>query len=99
MRLNWVHNVNFQGLWSVEVRRSTLGCLIGENNPSKSSVLRGFVLAVSRSGEISLVLHYDPAVPVEFRLTLSGAASDHLLRFAEEHRARIAELIVDDGSS
>jgi hypothetical protein len=34
-------------------------------------------------------------VPVEFRLAFTGVTQNHLLRLAEEHRTRIAELLVE----
>jgi putative ATP-dependent endonuclease of the OLD family len=94
MQLERIQIINFKGLRSVEFWPSSFGCLVGENNSGKCSVLQAIVHALTRSGQLAPGLYYDPAVPVEFRLVFTGVTHNHLLRLAEEHRARIGELLV-----
>lgn len=95
MQLDSIQICNFKGLRSVELSPGNFGCLVGENNSGKSSVLQGVVHGLTRSGQLPLELHYDAQMPVEFRLVFAGVTDDHLLRLVDEHRERISELIVD----
>lgn len=96
MQLNRIQIQNFKGLQSVDFEPSNFGCLVGENNAGKSSVLQAIVHALSRQGQLPETLFYDPALPVVFTLAFSGVNEAHLLRLAEEHRTKISELVTDD---
>ncbi|MGE3702813.1 MAG: ATP-dependent endonuclease [Hyphomicrobiaceae bacterium] len=96
MQLECIQIRNFKGLREVELRPGTFGCLVGENNAGKSSVLQAIVAALSRSGQLPLALHYDPTAPIEFTFTLIGVTDAHLRRLVEEHRAKVAELVINE---
>ncbi len=96
MLLDSIQINNFKGLRSVQFRPGAFGCLIGENNSGKSSILQGIVYALNRSGQLPLGLHYDSEIPVEFQISFVGVNNEHLMRLAEEHRDRISELIIDE---
>jgi len=95
MKLEIIEIKNFKGLREVEFRPGTFGCLVGENNAGKSSVLQAITWGLSRSGQLPLALFYNQTAPVEFRMTFSGVTEAHLRRLAAEHRAKIAELVID----
>lgn len=95
MLLDTIHISNFKGLRSVEFRPSSFGCLVGENNAGKSSVLQAVVWALGRAGQLPIGLYYDKDLPVEFRMIFTNVTDEHLMRLAAEHRNRISELIID----
>lgn len=95
MLLEAIHISNFKGLRSVEFRPGNFGCLVGENNAGKSSVLQAIVWALGRTGQLPTGLYYDKDLPVEFRLTFTNVTDEHLMRLAAEHRNRISELIIE----
>lgn len=86
---------NFKGLRETEFAPTKFACLVGENNAGKSTVLQSIVYALNRPSQLPLDLHYDPAESVEFRLELSDISQPDLARLAEEHRGKIAELVID----
>jgi predicted ATP-dependent endonuclease of OLD family len=47
MQLKKLHILNFRALADVEVPLSDFGCIIGENNAGKSSVLHALVLVLT----------------------------------------------------
>lgn len=85
MQLSRIEIRNFKGLQSVDFEPSSFGCLVGENNAGKSSVLQAIVHALSRQGQLPETLFYDAALPVVFTLAFSNVGEAHLLRLAEEH--------------
>lgn len=84
---------NFKGLRSAEFEPTQFGCLVGENNAGKSSILQAVALALNRPSQLPLGLFYDPTLPVEFALEFSEVTRNHLLRLAVEHRPRIESLV------
>lgn len=96
MILNSIHIQNFKGLRDVVFEPGSFGCLVGENNAGKSSVLQATVYALSRPSQLPITLHYDPALPVTFTMAFSRVSEAQLLRLAGEHRSKIAALIVDE---
>jgi hypothetical protein len=96
MHIERIKIANFKGLRAAEFSPTRFSCLVGENNAGKSTVLQALVYALNRPTNLPPDLFYDPALPVEFRLELSGVSEAHLLRLAEEHRGKIGELITDE---
>lgn len=96
MQLDTIEVRNFKGLREAKLRPGAFGCLVGENNAGKSSVLQAIVAALTRSGQLPLALHYDSTLPIEFSLIFTGVTNTHLMRLAEEHRAKISNLIIDN---
>jgi hypothetical protein len=96
MHIERIKIANFKGLRAAEFSPTRFSCLVGENNAGKSTVLQALVYALNRPAHLPPDLFYDPALPVEFRIELSGVSEGHLLRLAEEHRGKIAELISNE---
>lgn len=96
MQLEKISIVNFKGLVSAEFEPTSFGCLVGENNAGKSSVLQAIVYALNRPNQLPLGLFYDQAVPVEFKLRFNQVTELHLERLAEEHRSKMSEIVVDE---
>jgi putative ATP-dependent endonuclease of OLD family len=96
MQLSRIEIRNFKGLLSVDFEPSDFGCLVGENNAGKSSILQAIVHALNRQRQLPDILFYNPTDPVVFTLTFSGVTDAHLLRLAEEHRNKISELVKND---
>lgn len=86
---------NFKGLRKAEFVPTRFSCLVGENNAGKSTVLQALVTALKRPPQLGSELFYDPQQPIEFRLEFEQVTAPHLLRLADEHRAKITDLIVD----
>lgn len=95
MELERIEISNFKGLQNASFEPKKFACLIGENNAGKSTVLQAIVHALNRPTQLPLGLHYDSALPIVFRLTFTDITEPHLLRLAEEHRSKIADLVVD----
>ncbi|WP_144095648.1 ATP-dependent nuclease [Croceicoccus sediminis] len=96
MILDSIKIKNFKGLKDCEFIPSQFGCLVGENNSGKSSVLQAIATGLNRSGQLAEALYYDPAIPVEFTLKFSGVNATHLNRLAPEHRNRISAILDDE---
>lgn len=95
MKLERIDISNFKGLQNASFEPKKFACLIGENNAGKSTVLQAIVHALNRPTQLPLGLHYDAALPIVFRLAFTDITEPHLLRLAEEHRSKIADLVVD----
>ncbi|WP_252867213.1 AAA family ATPase [Janthinobacterium lividum] len=96
MELQKISVLNFKGLREAEFTPTRFGCLVGENNAGKSSVLQAIVVALNRPTQLPTNLFYDSDVPVKFSLTFTGVTPPHFARLAEEHRDRIAAIVVDE---
>ena len=96
MKLEKIQIENFKGLEQVEFLPTDFGCLVGENNAGKSSVLQAIVIALNRPNQIPSNLFYDPGKPVRFTLFFVGVTALHIARLAEEHCERIASILVDE---
>ncbi len=95
MQIKRIKISNFKGLHDAEFVPTRFACLVGENNAGKSTVLQSIVYALNRPTQLPLDLFYDPIRPVEFRINLSDVTEPHLARLADEHRGKIAELVID----
>lgn len=96
MRLERISISNFKGLLNEFFEPTNFGCLVGENNAGKSSVLQAIVYGLNRPPQLPITLFYDPTQPVEFVLNFSGVTEEHLQRLVEEHRIKMAEIIVEE---
>ncbi len=71
---------------------SRFGCLIGENNSGKSSILQA--LSLFFSGSKLMPSHfYDISRPIRIAVTFEGIENTDLARLVEEHRTRLAGII------
>ncbi len=93
VKLEWISVSNFKGLRQVEFRPENFGCLVGENNAVKSSVLQAIVVALKREQQLGTALHYDALEPVEFRCVFGEIEEADLLRLTGEHRSKISDVI------
>jgi len=96
MKLTHLQVSNYRGLRELSIPLSSFVCITGENNSGKSSVLQSLSLFLSGS-TLKLSDYFEPASEVIIALTLSEITAKDLELLAEEHRGRIAELIVDGG--
>jgi len=96
MLLESIEISNFKGLRSATFSPKRFGCLIGENNAGKSSVLQAIVSAVNRQTSLPASLYYDPTQPVVFRVNFSGVSEAHVRRLAPEHRQKAPQFIFDE---
>lgn len=95
MRINKIDIANFKGLKSAVFTPGTFSCLVGENNAGKSTVLQALVTALNRPTQLQANLFYDQSESIRFRLELSDVGDGDLQRLAEEHRGKIADLVVN----
>ncbi|MBZ2210031.1 AAA family ATPase [Massilia soli] len=71
MHLQTISVQNFKGLREASFTPTQFGCLVGENNAGKSSVMQAIVTALNRPSQLSLNLFYDHTLPVRFTLNYS----------------------------
>lgn len=95
MRLASIQISNFKGLRSETFEPSRFSCLVGENNAGKSTVLQAIVAGLKRPTQLDAELYYDKSQPIEFRMEFRDIGEADLARLAEEHKAKIDELVVD----
>lgn len=93
MRLKKVIIKNFKGLKEASFNPTQFGCLVGENNSGKSTVLQAIVIGLNRPSQLSTDLFYDPVVAVEIGLQFDGVLDADLLRLTTEQADRIKPLV------
>lgn len=96
MKLTHLHVVNYRGLKDVSLPLSRFSCITGENNGGKSSVLQSLSIFLSGSS-LKTTDYFDPALEISITVKFSEITDADLELLADEHRERIASLIVDDG--
>jgi predicted ATP-dependent endonuclease of OLD family len=85
---------NYRALRSVEVPLSRFGCLIGENNTGKSSILTALSLFLSGS-QIAATDFFDPSQEVRIQVECTNISDDDLQRLEESHRTKITQIVHD----
>lgn len=94
MRLTQLSITNYRALMDVTIPLSRFGCLIGENNSGKSSVLQALSLFFSGS-KLAATHFFDESRPIRIAVTFEGIGDADLARLAEEHRTRVADIVKD----
>lgn len=92
MRLTHVRIKNFRAHSDTELPLSQLGCLIGENNAGKSSVLHA-VQYVLEDKKLSAEDFRDPEISVSVELSIEGIEEEDLRRVNETHRDRVRDML------
>lgn len=92
MRLARVRITNFRAHSDTELPLPQLGCLIGENNAGKSSVLHA-VQYVLEDKKLSAEDFRNPELPVSVELSIEGIDDEDLRRVNETHRERVREML------
>jgi putative ATP-dependent endonuclease of OLD family len=83
---------NYRALRDATIPLSRFGCLIGENNTGKSSVLQALSLFFSGT-KLAADHFFDESKPIRTAVTFEEITDADLARLAEEHRARVAGII------
>lgn len=96
MRLKQIRIRNFRAHKDTQIPLTQIGCLIGENNAGKSSVLQA-IQYVLEDKKVTTDDFRDPNLPVSVELTIEGIDEEDLLRVSESHRDRVSEMI-DNGT-
>src|SRR5690348_9665948 len=94
MKLSHLHVLNYRGLREVSIPLSAFVCITGENNGGKSSVLQCLSLFLSGSA-LKTTDYFDTDQTITIAVTLCDVTPEDLKLLAEEHRDRIAALVVD----
>lgn len=92
MRLAHIKIKNFQAHSNTQLPLAQLGCLIGENNAGKSSVLHA-IRYVLEDKKIGAEDFRNPELPVSVELKLEGIDEEDLRRMDETHRDRVREMV------
>lgn len=95
MQLSRISISNLKGLRKAEFNPTSFGCLVGENNAGKSTVLQAVVYALNRPTQLPIELFYDSNIAVELGLEFTAITGADLARLAEEHRSKIEAVVVD----
>ena len=83
---------NYRGLRDIEIPMSQFGCLIGENNSGKSSILQTLSLFFSGSS-LSSMNFFDESKQIRIEMTLSDISEEDTSFLVDEHRPRIKSII------
>lgn len=94
MHLASVKIENFRAHSDTELPMSQLGCLIGENNAGKSTVLHALQFALD-GGKLPIDDFRDNANPIQVTVQIDGIREDDLARVADAHRDRVREMVRD----
>jgi len=95
MKLTHLHILNYRGLREVSIPLSPFVCVTGENNGGKSSVLQCLSLFLSGSA-LKATDYFDTTQSITIAVTLAEVTTKDLNLLAEEHRERIAALVVEN---
>lgn len=94
MRLTHVRIKNFRAHSNTELPLPQLGCLIGENNAGKSSVLHA-IQYVLEDKKLSAEDFRNPELPASVELRIEGIDEEDLRRVNKTHRDRVREILRD----
>ncbi|MDV6247231.1 AAA family ATPase [Rhodococcus opacus] len=98
LQLETIHIENFRALKDVTLPLSTFGCLIGENNAGKSSILHALhlVLTGNTPQNVDIHDHHDTSMPIRIELTISDISDGDLAQISDPgHRASFEADITD----
>lgn len=100
MRLKSLRIRNFRAHRDTTIPLSEFGCLIGENNAGKSSVLHAlhFVLKGTPPSKIRESDYHDESQPIRVELNITDISSQDLERIATEGNRTSVENILDAGA-
>lgn len=91
MRISHVHVQNYRGLRDLQIPLSQFGCIIGENNAGKSSILQALDIFFS-GPTLKDSDFYDMRNGLRIEVTFEEIKDEDLARLAEEHRGRIEKV-------
>lgn len=94
MKITHVSIENFRAHSKTDVPLTQLGCLIGENNAGKSSILHAIQIALD-DRRIDTDDFRDPELPITIIITLEQIEDQDLQRVEERHRTKLLPLISD----
>ncbi|WP_158726684.1 AAA family ATPase [Tomitella fengzijianii] len=94
MKATYLKVENFRAHSETEIPMTQLGCLIGENNAGKSTVLHALQIALD-DRKIATRDFRDVELPVTITLHLADIKDHDLERLEEKHRAKVAPMIKD----
>lgn len=94
MRLAHVRIKNFRAHSDTELPLPQLGCLIGENNAGKSSVLHA-IQYVLEDKKLSAEDFRNPELPASVELRIEGIDEEDLRKVNKAHRDRVREMLRD----
>ena len=94
MRLSKVEIENFRAHTFTEIPLEQLGCLIGENNAGKSSILHAIEFAFEER-KIDERDFHDTNQCVKVTVQLEGITGDDLKRVSENNRSKVSGIIND----
>lgn len=92
MRLAQLCITNYRALRDITMPLSSFGCLIGENNAGKSSILQAMSLFFTGS-KLAASHYFDESKPIRIAMTFEDISAADLARLAEEHRTRVAGIV------
>jgi putative ATP-dependent endonuclease of the OLD family len=94
LRISQLTVKNFRGIKELALPMSSFGCVIGENNAGKSTVLQA--LDVFFNGpSLKVTDYHDHGTALEVEVTFSDIDEADLARLADEHRDRITQVVRD----
>lgn len=96
MQITRVVIENFRGHTRTDIPLTQLGCLIGENNAGKSSVLHAIQFALE-DRKLSSSDFQDAAKAVTVMIEIAEISERDLARVGDSHREKVASMIRDKG--
>lgn len=94
MRISRITINNFRSHTATDMPLTQLGCLIGENNAGKSSVLHALRFVLEEK-KIPIEDFRDVEIPASVTVRFEDIKEADLLRVSETHRDRVREMVRD----
>lgn len=95
MKLSRLIVSNYRALRDLDIPLSSFGCLVGENNAGKSTVLQALSLFFSGS-KLGPSNYFDPSLPIRIAIKFEDIQENDLMRLASEHRDRVRSILDDN---
>ncbi len=92
MKMTSLSITNYRALRDVTIPLSHFGCLIGENNSGKSSILQALSLFFSGT-KLTPSHYFDESKPIRIAVTFENINDADLARLVDEHRTRLAGIV------
>lgn len=95
MKISCIKIENFRSHSQTEIPISQFGCLIGENNSGKSSVLHAIQIMLD-DRKITESDYKDANLPIKITITITDISKEDLERVNSKHQTDVSNMLIDN---